>query len=114
MAQPKITVCRNDECHAWAPAPLPNTGSGGDYESFPDAVWITGTFWHNSDGSVALDIQWSATDESQLQDGDHYLVTLANGTGSATTILDKTAAYQMSAPGIADSGPTCLQATLTP
>ena len=114
MTQPKIRACRNDECHDWAPAPLPSTGSQGDNESFPDAVWITAQFWHNSDGSVTLDIQWTILDESQLQDGDHYVVTLANGTGTASTVLDQIATYVRSAPGEADSGPTCLQATLVP
>ena len=114
MAQPKITACRNDECYDWAPAPMPSARGDGAWGNFPDAVWITGYFWHNSDGSYALDIQWMSVDESQLQDGDHYVVKLANGTGVATTLLDRTATYVRSASGVADSGPICLQATLTP
>jgi len=114
MAEPKVSVCRNGECHDWDPMPLRSTGSNGDYESFPSAAWIIGTFWHNSDGSVTLDVQWSVVDESQLQDGDHYVVTLADGNGVLSTVLDQIAVYARSAPGPADSGPTCLQATLTP
>ena len=113
MAQPKITACRNDACYDWAPAPLPSARADGAWGTFPDAVWITGYFWHNADGSNTLDIQWTIIDESQLQDGDHYVVKLANGTGVATTLLDQTATYVRSSPGVADSGPTCMQATLT-
>jgi hypothetical protein len=75
---------------------------------------ITGTLWHNLDGTITLDIEWNIVDESQLVDGDQYVVTIADGAGPATTVLDKTATYVRSAPGVADSGPTCLQATLSP
>jgi hypothetical protein len=111
--QPKITVCRNDVCYIWSPAPLLPTQTGGSTEAItPDAA-ITGTFWHNSDGTVSLDVEWSINDESQLIDGDHYVVKLADGAGAATTVLDRLATYVRSAPGGADCGPVCLQVKLT-
>ena len=75
---------------------------------------ITGTLWRNSDSSITLDIEWNIADESQLVDGDHYVVTIADGAGLATTVLDKIATYVRSAPSAVDSGPTCAQATLSP
>jgi hypothetical protein len=40
-------------------------------------------------------------------------VTIADGAGPATTVLDQIATYTRSSPGVADSGPTCLQASLS-
>ena len=111
MTQPKITVCRNDVCYVWSPAPLPMQTGGSTEAITPDAA-ITGIFWHNSDGTVSLDVEWAIGDESQLVDGDHYVVKLADGAGTATTVLDKTATYVRNAPGGADCGPICLQVTL--
>jgi hypothetical protein len=114
MTQPKFTVCRNDvACYDWLPGPLPSTGSGGTVEAISTVADITGTFWRNSDGTVTLDIEWAIADESQLVDGDHYVVTLADGTGAPTTVLDKLATYVRNAPGGADCGPVCLQVTLS-
>ena len=113
MTQPKITVCRNDVCFDWSPAPLSPTVSGGTTEGITSAAAIIGTFWRNSDGTVSLDIEWTINDESQLVAGDHYVVKLADGAGTPTTILDKTATYTRSAPGGADCGPVCLQTTLS-
>jgi len=113
MAQPKVTVCRNSSCFTSIFQQLPSSGSGGTPEqSMSDTAAITGTLWRNLDGSVSLDIEWRIDDQSLLVDGDHYVVTLADGAGVATAVLDKTATYVMSAPGVADAGPICLQATL--
>ena len=114
IIQPKIKICRNEvTCFLWSPAPLDPTKTGGSTEAIsPDAV-ITGTFWRNSDGTVSLDIEWTINDESQLVDGDHYVVTLADGASVPTTVLDKTATYVRSAPSGADCGPVCLQARLS-
>lgn len=113
LTQPKITVCRNDVCFDWSPAPLSPTVTGGTTEAIPSAAAITGTFWRNSDGTVTLDVEWIINDESQLVDGDHYVVRLADGAGTPTTLLDKTATYTQSAPGGADCGPVCLQVKLS-
>jgi hypothetical protein len=95
------------------PAPLSPTQTGGSTEAItPDAA-ITRTFWHNSDGTVSLDVEWSINDESQLIDGDHYVVKLADGAGAATPVLDSLATYVRNAPGGADCGPVCLQVKLT-
>ena len=112
MAQPKITVCRNDVCYVWSPAPLSPSVTGGSTEAITTEAALTGTFWHNSNGTVTLDIEWTINDESQLADGDHYVVTLADGAGAATTVLDQTATYVRNAPGGVDCGPVCLQVTL--
>jgi hypothetical protein len=113
MAQPTVTVCRNSVCYTSVFQQLPSTGSGGTPEqAMADAAAITGTLWRSSDGSVSLDIEWRIDDQSLLVDGDHYVVTLADGAGAASAVLDKTASYAMSAPGVADAGPVCLQTTL--
>jgi hypothetical protein len=112
MTQPKITVCRNAGCYVWSPAPLSPTKTGGSTETIAADAAITGTFWHNSDGSVSIDIEWTISDESQLVDGDRYVVALAEGAGAATTVLDKPATYLSNAAGGADCGPVCLQVTL--
>ena len=111
MTQPKITVCRNDVCYVWSPAPLP-AKTGGSTEAITPEAAITGTFWHNSDGTVSLDVEWAMGDESQLIDGDHYVVKLADGAGAATTVLDQPATYVRYASGGVDCGPVCLQVTL--
>ena len=114
IVQPKIKVCRNEvTCYLWSPAPLNPNKTGGSIEAISQDAAITGTFWHNSDGTVSLDIEWTINDESQLVDGDHYIVTLADGSSVPTTVLDKTATYVRNAPGGADCGPVCLQATLS-
>jgi len=113
LAQPTVTVCRNSVCYTSVFQQLPSIGSGGTPEqAMSDTAAITGTLWRKSDGSVSLDIEWRIDDQSQLVDGDHYVVTLADGAGTATAVLDKTATYVMSAPGVADAGPICMQATL--
>jgi hypothetical protein len=113
MTQPTVTVCRNSVCYTSVFPQLPSTGSSGNVQAMSDTAAITGTLWRNLDGTVTLDIEWRIDDQSQLVDGDHYVVTLANGAGAATAVLDKTATYAMSAPGVADAGPVCLQAKLT-
>jgi hypothetical protein len=113
MVQPTVTVCRNSVCYTSVFQQLPTSGVGGTPEqAMSDVAAITGALWRSSDGSIALDIEWRIDDQSQLVDGDHYVVTLADGPGVATAVLDKTATYVMSAPGVADAGPICLQATL--
>jgi len=114
MAQPTVSVCRNSECYTSAFPPLPSGSGGSPQVAMSSTADITGTLWRNSDSSITLDIEWDIPDESQLVDGDHYVVTIADGAGVATTVLDKIATYARSAPGAADSGPTCVQATLSP
>lgn len=114
MTQPKITVCRKDVCYDWLPTPLSSTEAGGSTEVISNVADITATLWRNSDGSVTLDIEWRVDDESQLQNGDHYVVKLADGAGTPTTYLDMTASYQESTPSGPDCGPVCLQASLSP
>ena len=116
MAAPTVKVCRNgSECYTSTFLPLPSTvNNGPPTQAMSDTVPITGTLWLNSDSSITIDIEWDFADQSLLVDGDHYVVTIADGAGVATTVLDKIAAYVRGAPGAADSGPTCVQATLGP
>jgi hypothetical protein len=110
MAEPNVSVCRNSECTTSVFPPLPS----GWPQAMSTTADITGTLSRNSDGTITLDIEWNIADESQLVDGDHYVVTIADGAGLATTVLDRIATYSRSASGPADSGPTCLQAILSP
>jgi len=116
MAAPTVQVCRNGtSCYTSTFPPLSGAlNDGPPQQSMSDTVQMMGTLWLNSDRSVTLEIEWRFDDESLLQNGDRYVVTLADGTGVATTVLDTPATYERSAPGVADSGPTCLQAVLTP
>jgi hypothetical protein len=112
MVLPTVSVCRNIVCYTSAFPPVPAIPDRGTIQAMSDVAAITGTLWRNSDSSITLDIEWRIDDESQLADGDHYVVTIADGAGVATTVLDTTATYARSAPGAVDSGPVCLQATL--
>jgi hypothetical protein len=114
MVAPTVKVCRNSsECYTSVFPRLPSAVNDGTNQAMSDTVPITGTLWLNSDSSITLDIEWDVADESQLVDGDHYVVTIADGAGPATTVLDQIATYTRSSPGVADSGPTCLQASLS-
>lgn len=115
MSQPTFSLCRNDvACYAWTPAPLPKTGSGGDseYVAVPavSPFSILATLWRNKDGSVTLDVEWRTADASLLANGDHYVVTLADGAGTPVPIFDKTAVYESAT---SDNGAVCLEAKLS-
>jgi len=108
------SVCRNTECYAWPLPSLPAKGSDGTTAIFPGATSVYGTFWLNANMSITLDIEWRVDDASQVQDGDHYVVTLTDAAGTATTILDKTATYQSLAPNGDGCAPVCSYADLVP
>jgi len=114
LAQAKVTVCRNDECHDWQLPPVPTSDQPEFPEYFPDAPFLTGYLSMNSDRSISLGIQWSVDNAAAgdggavdagtlLQDGDHYVVTLTTSAGVTSTLLDKTATYQSVQP----NGPDC-------
>jgi hypothetical protein len=111
MTQPTVSVCRNSECYTSAFPALP-LATGGWSQAMSTTAYITGTLWRNPDNSITLDIQWDVVDASQLVDGDHYLVTIADGTGAATSVLDSLATYVRSGSDVIDSGLSCLQATI--
>lgn len=114
MARPTFSICRNETtCYAWAPSALPVSGSGGTSEYVTDKASVFATLWRDSQGSVTLDVEWRTNDPSELRDGDHYVVTLAEGAGAPTTVFDKTALYSRITSTGLDSGTACLQAKLS-
>jgi hypothetical protein len=82
-------------------------------QSITDQAQIFGTFWRYSDGTVTLDIEWRMSDETQLVNGDRYVITLANGSGAPTTVLDGTATYARTTSTGLDSGAACVEAKLS-
>jgi len=125
LAQAKVTVCRNDECHDWQLPPVPTSDQPEFPEYFPDAPFLTGYLSMNSDRSISLGIQWSVDNAAAgdggavdagtlLQDGDHYVVTLTTSAGVTSTLLDKTATYQSVQPNGPDCPPLCMSAVLAP
>ena len=112
MTAPTFSICRNNTCYPWAPAAAPKLGDGTT-ESITDQAQILGTFWRNSDGTVTLDVEWRTGDETQLADGDHYVITLANGSGAPATVLDEIATYARTTSTGLDSGAACVEAKLS-
>ena len=119
LDQAKVTVCRNGECHDWL---LPSLPAGGQ-EAFPDAPFLMGALWLNSDQSITLDIQWTLDPSSggagidagtPMVDGDHYVVILTSSGGLTSTLLDQVAAYHPYAPNGPECPPICTQAVLSP
>jgi hypothetical protein len=114
MTAPTFSICRNDTCYPWTPSALPTSGSGGPpSEYITDQALVFATLWRYSDGSVTLEIEWRVSDETQLVDGDHYVITLANGSGAPVTVLDGTATYARTTSTGLDSGAACVQAKLS-
>jgi len=114
MTAPTFSICRNDTCYPWAPAALPASGAGGPpTESITNQAQILGTLWRYTDGTVTLDVEWRTSDASQLADGDHYEITLADGTDTPVVVLDKTAIYTPTTSSGLDSGAACLEAKLS-
>jgi hypothetical protein len=114
MTAPTFSICRNASCYAWTPAALlPATGSGGTTESITAPEQILASFYRNSDGTITLDVEWHVSDETQLADGDHYTITLANGSGTPATVLDRIATYTRTTSTGLDSGAACVEAKLS-
>jgi hypothetical protein len=65
---------------------------------FSDTTDVVGTLWQRADQSLVLEVEWHVGSPDQAVDGDRYLVTLVDAAGGATTLLDKTATYQPTAP----------------
>jgi hypothetical protein len=111
-----VTVCRNTtECYMATLPDVPAAGSGGTGVYFKEATSLQGTLWQAASALIELDLEWQL-DSTQLQDGDHYVVTLTSAAGMTTTMLDKTAVYApvAPAPDQCTGGMTCSSADLTP
>jgi hypothetical protein len=113
MTAPTFSICRNDTCYPWAPAPLSKLDDGTMLQPITNKAQIFGTFWLYSDGSVTIEIEWRVIDESDLHDGDHYVITLANGSGAPATVLDGIATYARTTSTGLDSGVACVEAKLS-
>jgi hypothetical protein len=116
LAGMSVSVCRNAECYsASLPALLPADSTGASV-FFPATTTVGGNLWQQVDGSVVLDLEWHVDDASQTVDGDRYVVTLTSAIGVATTVLDKTAAYQATEPSPEECTPAtrCSISELTP
>ena len=94
---------------------MPAAGGGGASLFFSGTTSVSGTLWQAANQAIELDIEWHL-DSTQLQDGDHYVVTFTNAGGVATTMLDKTATYTQlsSTPEQCPGGATCSIADLSP
>ena len=113
MTAPTFSICRNDTCYPWAPGPLPTSGSGGPPSEYIDQSLVFATLWRYSDGSVTLDVEWRVSDETQLVDGDHYRITLADGSGAPAPVLNGIATYVRTTSTGLDSGAACVEAKLS-
>ena len=115
MTAPTFSVCRNETCYPWTPAPLPPSGRDGDGTSgyITDQASVFATLWHYADGSVTLEIEWRVSDQAELRDGDHYVITLANGSGAPAIVLDGIATYARTTSTGLDSGAACMEAKLS-
>ena len=114
LAGTTVTVCRNAECYTATLPDVPVAGGGGTGLFFSGTTFVLGTLWQNASGSIGLDLEWHL-DSSQLQDGDHYVVTFTNAAGVVTPVLDKTATYTQLPPSPEEcaGGATCSIANLT-
>jgi hypothetical protein len=110
-----VSVCRNAECYTAALPDVPAPASGGASIFFKDVSFVWGTISQAANLAIELDLEWHL-DASQLQDGDHYVVTLTNPASIATVVLDKTATYSALAPlpGECAGSAGCSIAELTP
>jgi hypothetical protein len=116
LAGAVVTVYRNGEFHAASLPAVPSPDSAGASVVFPDTADLVGTLWQEADQSVVLDLEWHLGSASQAADGDHYVVTLTDAASATTTLLDKTATYQPTAPDPRQcaGAATCSIAMLTP
>ena len=114
QANTTVTVCRNTECYTSVFPAVPAVGGAGTDLVFPAATFVVGTLYQDTDQSIELDIEWRVDAASQVQDGDHYIVTFTDATGATTTMLDKTATYRALAPDGDACAPVCSYTELTP
>jgi hypothetical protein len=104
-----VTVCRNGVCHSGTVPTLPGSNSALASMAFGDAP-VRGSLWQDVNDMVTLDIEWR--ESGQVQDGDHYVATLTDTTGSTSTLVDKTATYHKLAPNGEECGPICWRTEL--
>jgi hypothetical protein len=107
-----VTMCRNDACHAGTVPFVPDSVGAVASMTFPDAPFVVGRLWQDEDHSVTLELEWR--ESGQVQDGDHYVVTLTEPSGATSTLVDKTVTYEKLAPNGEDCGPICWSAELVP
>ena len=114
QANTTVTVCRNTECYTSALPAVPAVGGAGTDLVFAAATFVVGNLYQGTNQSIGLDLEWRVDAASQVQDGDRYVVTFTDATGATTTMLDKTATYQVLAPNGDTCAPVCSYTELTP
>ena len=111
-----VTVCRNTECYPATLPDLPVAEEASAALSFTGATFVVGILWQDTAHSVGLDLEWRADSPDAVVDGDRYVVTLTDPSGTATTVLSQTATYVSVAPSPdqCSSEATCRIAQLSP
>jgi hypothetical protein len=110
-----VTVCRNAECYTAALPELPAADEASAGLSFPGVTFVMGTLWRDADGTVGLDLEWYLGSADAVADGDRYVVTFTDASGTATVKLDKLATYSTVAATPEACGPVdCRIAQLSP
>jgi hypothetical protein len=108
-----VTVCRNAECYS-AVLPAPPPANSTSPFSFAGTTSVAGEVWSLSDQTTRLDLEWLLPKDGQPPSLDRYTVSLTDGSGVSSTLLDKTAAYQKESPNGDECGPVCWHASLAP
>jgi len=111
LAGATVTVCRNDQCRTAPLPPAPASSGVGANVQFPGTDAVVGTLWWDESGTVDLDLEWR--EPGEVQDGDHFVVTLMDIAGNVSTLLDKYATYHRVAPNGEDCAPVCWIAELS-
>jgi hypothetical protein len=118
----KVTTCRNTDCRtadiASPPVGVDNPTSFADLPAqtapAPATPPISAAAWLSprAAGGVSLEVRWSVWDQTLVQNGDRYTVTVTDANGAPQATLDKMATYGNTYPNGEDCGPTCKVVTL--
>jgi hypothetical protein len=111
-----VKACRNGECYTAALPELPTAEEATAGLSFTGAPLVVGILWQDAAGSVELDLEWHLASSDEAVDGDHYVVTLTEPSGTETTVLDQVATYLLvpPSPEQCSPAPSCRIAHLRP
>ena len=113
LAGQTATVCRNTECYL-ALLPITSSASSVSRFTFAGTTQVEGELSVLPDQSTRLLIKWRNMEETQPPSTDRYTVTLTDGAGTSSKLLDETATYLKLSPNGDDCGPICWYADLSP
>ena len=113
LAGQTTAVCRNTECYS-ALLPTVSSASSASRFTFAGTTQVEGELSALPDQSTRLLIKWRNMDETLPQSTDRYTVSLTDGAGSSSKLLDETAMYLKLSPNGDDCGPICWYADLSP